>query len=81
MGLPEAKALVFLDSDEGKKEVELEALKGLKLGLEGVPFFVVNGVPAFSGAQMPQAFLEVFRQALEQDAPERGVESFIPTAK
>ena len=75
VGLPQAEALVFLDSDAGKKEVEGEALKGLKLGLEGVPLFVVNDVPAFSGAQMPHVFLEVFRQALGQDAPECGVES------
>jgi predicted DsbA family dithiol-disulfide isomerase len=64
VGLPPAEALVFLDSDAGKKEVEGEAWKGLKLGLQGVPFFVVNDVPAFSGAQMPHAFLAVFQQAL-----------------
>src|SRR5258708_19552937 len=48
VGLSQAEAIVFLDSDEGKKEVEEEALKGLKLGLQGVPFFVVNDLPAFS---------------------------------
>jgi predicted DsbA family dithiol-disulfide isomerase len=63
VGLSQAEAIVFLDSDEGKKEVEEEALKGLKLGLQGVPFFVVNDLPAFSGAQMPRTFLEVFQQA------------------
>ena len=46
-----------------------EALRGLKLGLQGVPFFVVNDVPAFSGAQTPQTFLEVFQQALGKDEP------------
>jgi predicted DsbA family dithiol-disulfide isomerase len=56
--------LLFLDSEAGKREVEREALKGLKLGLEGVPFFVVNDVPALSGARMPEAFLEVFQHAL-----------------
>ncbi len=75
VGLPQAEALVFLDSDAGKKEVELEALKGLKLGLQGVPFFVVNDRPAFSGAQMSHGFLEVFQQALGQDAHESGIES------
>jgi predicted DsbA family dithiol-disulfide isomerase len=55
--------------------VESEALKGLNLGLQGVPFFVVNDVPAVSGAQIPHAFVEVFRQALGQDAPECDVES------
>jgi predicted DsbA family dithiol-disulfide isomerase len=68
VGLPQAEALVLLDSGAGRKEVEREALKGLKLGLEGVPFFVVNDVPAFSGAQMPHVFLEVFQQALGESS-------------
>lgn len=75
VGLPQAEARSFLDSDEGRNEVEEEALKGLKLGLQGVPFFVVNGLPAVSGAQMPQTFLEVFQQALGPDALTCGVES------
>jgi predicted DsbA family dithiol-disulfide isomerase len=75
VGLPRAEALVFLESDARKKEVEGAALKGLKLGLQGVPFFVVNNVPAFSGAQMPRTLLEVFQQALGKEAPECGVES------
>jgi predicted DsbA family dithiol-disulfide isomerase len=75
VGLPQAEAIVFLGSDAGRKEVEEEALKGLELGLLGVPFFVVNGVSAFSGAQMPRTFLEVFQQALGKEAPECGVES------
>jgi predicted DsbA family dithiol-disulfide isomerase len=75
VGLPQAEAIVFLDSDAGKKEVEEEVLKGLKLGLQGVPLFVVNDVPALSGAQMPRKFVEVFQQALGREAPECGVES------
>jgi hypothetical protein len=54
---------------------KFSALRGLKLGLQGVPFFVVNDVPALSGAQMPQTFLEVFQQALGKGAPQCGVES------
>jgi len=69
VGLPPAEASAFLDSDAGQQEVKEEELKGLKLGLQGVPFFVLNSVPTFSGAQMPQVFLEVFQQALAQDSP------------
>jgi predicted DsbA family dithiol-disulfide isomerase len=75
VGFPRADARAFLDSEAGKKEVDEEAQKGLKLGLQGVPFFVVDGLPAFSGAQMPQTFLEVFRQASGKDAPQCGLES------
>jgi predicted DsbA family dithiol-disulfide isomerase len=67
VGLPLSEARMFLDSEAGKKEVEEEALKGLDLGLEGVPYFLINGVPALSGAQTPDAFLEVFQRAFKKD--------------
>jgi predicted DsbA family dithiol-disulfide isomerase len=75
VGLPLAEARAFLDSEAGQKEVKEEESKGLKLGLQGVPFFVLNGVPAFSGAQMPDVFLEVFQQALAEDEPKCTLES------
>ena len=74
-GLAKTEARAFLDSDAGTKEVSEEATKGLRLGLQGVPFFVVNGVPALAGAQNPQAFLEVFQHALGQDMHECGADS------
>src|ERR1700730_5099473 len=67
VGFPRGDARAFLDSEAGKKEVDEEAQKGLKLGLQGVSFFVVNGSPAISGAQRPQTFLEVLRQATGKD--------------
>jgi predicted DsbA family dithiol-disulfide isomerase len=63
-GLPKAEAAAFLDSVIGTKEISEEVNKGLELGLEGVPFFVVNGVPALTGAQDPKAFSRVFHHAL-----------------
>ena len=74
-GLPKTEVRAFLDSDAGTKEVSEEATKGLRLGLQGVPFFVVNGVPALAGAQNPQAFLEVFQHALGRDMHECGADS------
>lgn len=73
--LPKIEARAFLDSDAGTKEVSEEATKGLRLGLQGVPFFVVNGVPTLAGAQNPQAFLEVFQHALGRDMRECGADS------
>jgi predicted DsbA family dithiol-disulfide isomerase len=35
------------------------------LGVSGVPFFVVNGKVALSGAQPPELFLQAFEQAGE----------------
>jgi predicted DsbA family dithiol-disulfide isomerase len=79
VGLPEDEALAFLRSDAGHKEVEQEALKGLKLGLEGVPFFVINGVPAISGAQMPETFLEIFRAVSGESGSQCGIDSCTTT--
>ena len=56
VGLPEDEARAFLDGDGGRKEVALEEMAGRTLGLDELPFFVVNGTPAFSGAQNPQRF-------------------------
>jgi len=64
VGLPKDEAHAFLDGDGGRKEVALEEMAGRSLGLDGVPFFVLNGRPAFSGAQNPQTFVEAFRYVL-----------------
>jgi predicted DsbA family dithiol-disulfide isomerase len=66
-GLPKTEASAFLDSIVGTKEVSEEVNKGLELGLEGVPFFVVNGAPAVAGAQDAKAFLQVFKHVLGFD--------------
>jgi predicted DsbA family dithiol-disulfide isomerase len=63
--LPKAEAGAFLDSVVGMEEVSEEIEKGLELGIEGVPFFVVNGSPAVAGAQDAEAFRQVFHHALE----------------
>jgi predicted DsbA family dithiol-disulfide isomerase len=68
VGLPKNEALAFLDSDAGTKEVAEESLKGLKLGLEGVPFIVINGQSAVSGAQTAQNFFDAFEKASDQQA-------------
>jgi predicted DsbA family dithiol-disulfide isomerase len=74
-GLPKTEAGAFLDSDAGTKEVAEGVAKGLSLGLEGVPFYVVNGVPAVTGAQDPQTFLEVFQNAVDPDIHRCGADS------
>ncbi|WP_406701248.1 DsbA family protein [Singulisphaera sp. Ch08] len=36
-----------------------------RLGVSGVPFFIVNGRVALSGAQPPEMFLQAFERAGE----------------
>jgi predicted DsbA family dithiol-disulfide isomerase len=75
VGLPKDEAHAFLDGDEGRKEVALEEMAGRSLSLDGVPFFVVNGRPAFSGAQNPQTFVEAFRYVLGGNMRQSGADS------
>ena len=67
-GLSEEDARRFLESDQGRDEVLEEEREGLRRGLNGVPFFVINGIPAFSGAQRPHTFVTTFRQVLGAEA-------------
>ena len=74
-GLSEEDARRFLESGQGRHEVLEEEREGLRRGLNGVPFFVINGIPAFSGAQGPDTFVETFRQVLGAEPPKCGSES------
>jgi predicted DsbA family dithiol-disulfide isomerase len=66
-GLSRDDARKFLDSDEGRQEVVASDVYARRLGINGVPCFIVNRKYAVSGAQPPSAFVEVFNLA-ERDA-------------
>jgi predicted DsbA family dithiol-disulfide isomerase len=66
-GIDEAGARQFLESDEGRQEVVASDVYARRLGINGVPCFIVNRKYAVSGAQPPPAFVEVFNLA-ERDA-------------
>jgi predicted DsbA family dithiol-disulfide isomerase len=69
VGLPIAEARRFLESDSGRDEVLREEAQGRPRGLNAVPFFVLNGTAAFSGAQPPEVFAAAFRELLASDGP------------
>lgn len=66
-GLDREAARNFLQSDEGRQEVVASDVYARRLGINGVPCFIVNRKYAVSGAQPPSAFVEVFNLA-ERDA-------------
>jgi predicted DsbA family dithiol-disulfide isomerase len=66
-GLDREAARKFLQSDEGRQEVVASDVYARRLGINGVPCFIVNRKYAVSGAQPPSAFVEVFNLA-ERDA-------------
>jgi predicted DsbA family dithiol-disulfide isomerase len=65
-GLDAAAVESFLHSEEGATEVKAEEAAGHRLGIRGVPYFVLNGSISISGAQPPDIFVSAIRQAEKQ---------------
>jgi predicted DsbA family dithiol-disulfide isomerase len=57
--------LRYLESDEDAEAVRGGAVEAQRKGLSGVPFFVFNQRLAASGAQPPEALLQVMREAIK----------------
>jgi predicted DsbA family dithiol-disulfide isomerase len=64
-GLDRAEVDELLAGDQGLDVVRASEEQAHRLGVSGVPFFVVNGRVALSGAQPPDMFLQAFEQAGE----------------
>lgn len=62
-GLDRAKAEAALNSDEGMTAIKEAEELSRRHGVDGVPFFVINGKITLSGAQQPDTFLAAFKQA------------------
>ncbi len=67
-GLDRDRAAAELDGDESLAAIRAEEEQAHRLGVQGVPFFIVNGEVGLSGAQEPRFFLEAFEQV--SNAPE-----------
>ncbi|PLT44388.1 2-hydroxychromene-2-carboxylate isomerase/DsbA-like thioredoxin domain [Paenibacillus pasadenensis] len=65
-GLPRAEASAVLESDRYFEQVRAEEQDGAQLGIQGVPFYVLDRKYGVSGAQHPDAFLQVLRQAWDE---------------
>ncbi len=64
----------FLGSDDGVTEVKAEEAVGHRLGIRSVPYFVLNGAYALSGAQPPERFVAAFKKVeADQAARKAGV--------
>lgn len=63
IGLPEREAIAVLDSDRYADAVAADIRVGISLGLQGVPFFVLDRRYAVSGAQSPDVFAAVLARA------------------
>lgn len=58
----------YLASDEDESEVQAEDVYARRLGIGGVPCFIIEGKYALSGAQEPEAFLPILDMALQEQS-------------
>ena len=63
VGLNADEASAALEGDAFADEVRTDEELAIKLGITGVPFFVVNRKYGISGAQPVKTFLEIFEKA------------------
>jgi predicted DsbA family dithiol-disulfide isomerase len=60
VGLDKEMVAAFLDSDTGLTEVAAAESELQRMGISGVPFFIVNDKYGISGAQPVNTFIEAF---------------------
>lgn len=64
---PNETALMLLDSKRYESVVHEEQLAAGRLGVQGVPFFLINDCYAISGAQPVEAFTQALNAAWEEE--------------
>ena len=68
-GLEEAPVRQYLEGDVDQDAVREQDVTARQLGIQGVPFFIVEQRYAVSGAQPPEMFARVF-ETLRSEVPE-----------
>lgn len=69
-GMDRDDVTAYLASDEDEAQIRSEDAFARQVGINGVPCFIVDRKFALSGAQAPEAFIEVFELAKrEAEAP------------
>ena len=66
VGLPSAQVQAVLDGDAYADAVRADEQQAARYGITGVPFFVADGKYAVSGAQPPEALLQLLQRAYDE---------------
>ncbi|MET4081098.1 putative DsbA family dithiol-disulfide isomerase [Pedobacter sp. UYP30] len=66
LGLEKADVLDMLQSEKFAENVKLDIKESQDLGVQGVPFFVLDRKYAISGAQPVQSFIDALKQSFEE---------------
>ncbi|MDN4606380.1 DsbA family oxidoreductase [Sporosarcina highlanderae] len=67
IGISKERVQQMLESDEFSDEVKKDISEAGQIGVQGVPFFVINRKYAISGAQTTQAFEEAIRKVAAEE--------------
>jgi predicted DsbA family dithiol-disulfide isomerase len=68
IGLDRDEVVAALEAETFLADVKADVAQAAAYGIQGVPFFVIDGKYGVSGAQEPGAFVDVLRQArVERD--------------
>lgn len=70
VGLDEGQVTELLASDQYADLVREQEEEGSRLGIRGVPFFVIDRKYGISGAQSPAVFLDTLQKAWTEKYPE-----------
>lgn len=69
-GMDRDEIHAYLSSDSDEQAVTAEDVRARKMGVTGVPCFIINGRYAISGAQDPEVFQQVFSVAEQEEENE-----------
>lgn len=69
-GLDKKSTRDYLQTMEDFEEVQAEDLQARRLGIGGVPCFIIDGQYALSGAQEPEAFYPIFDLSMQAKTAE-----------
>ena len=69
LGLNKQEALEVLKENKFKKQVLAEQTEGRQIGVQGVPFFVLNRKYGISGAQQKEYFLQALNKIWDEENP------------
>lgn len=67
VGLDSLEIEKTLQSDDFKDEVEQDISMAQQIGVQGVPFFLIQGKYGLSGAQPVEVFVDVIQQVIDKE--------------
>ena len=67
VGISKERAEEVLNSDEFAEDVKADITEAGQIGVQGVPFFVINRKYAISGAQPAETFSEALQKVAEEE--------------